>query len=66
MQIVSVSKGTRNAPALNYVTSLGVLRLAEVGRRIYGSNVMIIQVLDVSLSKVGTVLRTKRDAWSNS
>ena len=34
MQIVSVLKGTIDAPALNYVTtSLGVLRLAEVGRR---------------------------------
>ena len=27
VQIVSVLKGTLDAPALNYVTSLGVLRL---------------------------------------
>ena len=33
MQIVSVLKGTLDAPALNYVTSLGILLLAEVGRR---------------------------------
>ena len=34
MQIVSVSKATLDAPALNDVTSLGILLfLAEVGRR---------------------------------
>ena len=33
VRIVSVWKGTRGLPALNYVTSLVILRLAQVGRR---------------------------------
>ena len=32
-KVVSVLKGTPDAPAFNYVTSLGILLLAEVGRR---------------------------------